>query len=72
MTDSSSMESTKMTYIRNEQGHYVCPECDVVKVKQNTMHYHMTKCRLKNKPVEERPLLDGSLLELRQVVAHRL
>jgi hypothetical protein len=55
MTDTTTMESTKMTYIRNEQGHYVCPECDVVKVKQNTMHYHMTKCRLKNKPVEERP-----------------
>lgn len=35
MTDSSSMESTKMAYIRNEQGHYVCPECGVVKAKQN-------------------------------------
>jgi DNA-directed RNA polymerase subunit RPC12/RpoP len=41
MTDTSTMESTKMTYIRNEQGHYVCPECGAIKAKQNTMHYHM-------------------------------
>ena len=54
MTDSSSMESTKMSYIRNEKGHYVCPECGGIKAKQNTMHYHMTKCRQKSKPVEER------------------
>lgn len=55
MTEPLPMESTKMTYIRNEQGHYVCPECGVVKAKQNTMHYHMTKCRLKNTPADERP-----------------
>ena len=54
MADSSSMESTKMTYIRNEQGHYVCPDCGVTQVKQNTMHYHMNKGRQKSKPVEER------------------
>lgn len=54
MADILPTESTKMTYIRNEQGHYVCPECDVVKVKQNTMHYHMIKCQQKNRPVEER------------------
>jgi len=49
------MESTKMTYIRDEQGHYVCPDCGVTKAKQNTMHYHMTKCKLKRLPMDERP-----------------
>lgn len=30
-------------YIRNENGHFVCPNCDVVKKNQNTMYYHMKK-----------------------------
>lgn len=32
---------SRMTYIRNEAGLYVCPECGITKDKQNTMHYHM-------------------------------
>lgn len=28
-------------YIVNENGHYVCPTCNVVKEKMNTMHYHL-------------------------------
>jgi hypothetical protein len=35
----------RMTYIKNEAGHYVCPDCGVTKEKQNTMHCHMRKCR---------------------------
>jgi KRAB domain-containing zinc finger protein len=30
-------------YIRNESGHFVCPNCEVVKKNQNTMYYHMKK-----------------------------
>lgn len=30
-------------YIRNEQGHFVCPRCKQVEVNQNTMHYHMKR-----------------------------
>ena len=29
------------TYIKNEDGAFVCPDCGIVKKKQNTMHYHM-------------------------------
>lgn len=29
------------TYIRTEQGTFVCPTCGVVKQRQNSMHYHM-------------------------------
>lgn len=29
------------SYIKNEHGHFVCPSCQVVKAKQNSMHYHM-------------------------------
>jgi hypothetical protein len=32
-----------LTYIRNEQGQFVCPDCNVVKTRQNSMHYHMKK-----------------------------
>lgn len=32
-----------MTYIRNADGHFVCPDCGIVKKRQNTMFYHMKK-----------------------------
>jgi len=31
------------TYIKNEDDHFVCPTCAVVKKNQNTMFYHMKK-----------------------------
>ncbi len=31
----------KRVYIKNDDGHFVCPHCDEVKEKQNTMFYHM-------------------------------
>jgi hypothetical protein len=37
------METAKFTYYKNADGHFVCPECNVVKIRQNTMHYHMKK-----------------------------
>ncbi len=33
--------ATKRTYTKNKDGHFVCPHCDEVKEKQNTMFYHM-------------------------------
>jgi len=30
-------------YIKNENGDFVCPNCEVVKKNQNTMYYHMKK-----------------------------
>lgn len=30
-------------YIKNEEGHFVCPHCNVTKKNQNTMHYHIRK-----------------------------
>jgi DNA-directed RNA polymerase subunit RPC12/RpoP len=32
-----------LTYTKNEQEEYVCPECDFTTTKQNTMHYHLKK-----------------------------
>jgi hypothetical protein len=32
-----------LTYIKNDKGHFVCPDCGVTKKNQNTMHYHMKK-----------------------------
>ena len=31
------------TYIKNEDGNFVCPDCGVIKKRQNSMHYHMKK-----------------------------
>ena len=30
-----------LTYIKNEQGLFVCPNCNIVEKHQSTMHYHM-------------------------------
>jgi len=32
-----------MKYIRNEDGDFVCPDCGIIKQRQNSMHYHMKK-----------------------------
>jgi hypothetical protein len=31
-------------YLKNEAGHFVCPNCGVTKERQNTMHYHLKRC----------------------------
>lgn len=36
-------QTQHFTYIRNQDGHFVCPECGIVKIRQNSMHYHMKK-----------------------------
>ena len=37
------MSTSRIEYIRNEDGHFVCPYCKKVKERQNTMHYHIHK-----------------------------
>jgi transcription elongation factor Elf1 len=37
------MSSIKLEYIKNNDGHFVCPYCGEIKERQNTMHYHMKK-----------------------------
>ena len=44
------MSSSK--YIRNEAGHFVCPHCDKVTEKQNTMYYHVKKHHTNDLPFE--------------------
>lgn len=40
---SKKMANPMLTYFKNEDGHFVCPDCHVVKKRQNSMHYHMKK-----------------------------
>ena len=41
----SSTSTMPFTYIKNDNGEFVCPHpgCGVIKKNQNTMHYHMKK-----------------------------
>ncbi len=41
--DEQPIKQTKSRYIRNEQGQFICPHCNVIKDNQNTMFYHMQK-----------------------------
>jgi hypothetical protein len=67
MSSSLSDESEiRLKYIRNADGHFVCPTCNVVKQNQSTMHYHMRKhtnktpfeCRFCNKGFLQRTAMD--------------
>jgi hypothetical protein len=54
------------TYIKNENGEYVCPDCGITKKNQNTMHYHMKRheeqlsyiCKLCKKGFLQKQTLD--------------
>ena len=35
--------TTMLHYIKNDKGEFVCPQCNIVKKRQNSMHYHMKK-----------------------------
>ena len=61
-------------YIKNEQGWFVCPSCNVVKQNQNTMYYHMKKhegklpyeCNICNKD-----FIQKTSLELHMISKHK-
>ena len=46
------MTVTISKYIRNAEGHFVCPHCPKVTEKQNTMYYHIKKNHEKDLPFE--------------------
>jgi len=45
---------TPSKYVKNNDGHYVCPhtECGKIAMNQNTMHYHIKKNHSENLPFE--------------------
>jgi DNA-directed RNA polymerase subunit RPC12/RpoP len=43
MSATCSRSKKTFTYLRNEDGQFVCPQCGVIKNRQNSMHYHMKK-----------------------------
>jgi hypothetical protein len=53
-------------YTRNIDGDFVCPDCGIIKKRQNSMHYHMKKhleelqysCKLCNKGFLQKQTLD--------------
>jgi hypothetical protein len=35
-----------ITYVKNNNGYFICPECGIEKKNQSTMHYHIKKHEL--------------------------
>ncbi len=66
--DCDHLLANKMTYkyIKDAEGNFVCPHCNVTKKNQNTMHYHMKKheeqlehvCKTCNKGFLQKQTLD--------------
>jgi hypothetical protein len=46
------MSAPDKKYIRNAEGKFVCPHCDKVTEKQNTMYYHIKKIHDQDLPFE--------------------
>ena len=45
-TDTMSESKKRMEYLYDSvKDEYTCPDCGIVKKKQNTMHYHMKRCQ---------------------------
>jgi len=44
--------SADKKYVRNTQGQFVCPHCDKLTEKQNTMYYHIKKIHDQDLPFE--------------------
>ena len=61
-------------YIRNSEGLFVCPTCNEVKAKQNTMYYHMKKHEEKL-PYEcnicKKEFIQKDSLELHMLARHK-
>ena len=66
--------SSLSKYIKNEQGYFVCPNCNIVKEKQNTMYYHMLKHEGKL-PYEcdicKKEFLQKTSLEVHKISKHK-
>ena len=46
----AKMSKPSVKYIRNDVGHFLCPHCDKVTEKQNTMYYHVKKTHMMDLP----------------------
>jgi len=46
------MSTSDKKYVRNAQGQFVCPHCDKITEKQNTMYYHIKKIHDQDLPFE--------------------
>jgi len=50
--DQNTPNAPLSKYVRNNDGHYVCPHCNEVKEKQNTMYYHIKKQHSQDLPFQ--------------------
>lgn len=66
ISSTESEPESRLKYIRNADGNFVCPTCNIVKKNQSTMHYHMKKhtnktpfeCRFCKKGFLQRTAMD--------------
>jgi len=59
-----------LTYHKNEDGEFVCPDCTMVTRNQNTMHYHLKKHMNENEMKYKCKECDKSFLQKQSLLVH--
>jgi hypothetical protein len=59
-------------YIKNAEGHFVCPHCEKVTEKQNTMYYHVKKNHTKDLPFQCKKCSDAPRFLQKSSYLHHL
>jgi hypothetical protein len=68
----TTLTNEKLTYIRNDLGHFVCPDCGETKARQNTMFYHMKKHAGVNTHVCTEPGCGKAFIQKSGLQQHRM
>jgi len=71
-TQTMHSESVVAKYLKNKDGDFVCPHCNVVKKKQNTMHYHIKRNHEQDFPYECKQCLNVPKFLQRSSYLHHL
>lgn len=66
------MTAPPSKYIKNADGHFVCPDCGKVTEKQNTMYYHIKKNHTKDLPFECKKCSDAPRFLQKSSYLHHL
>lgn len=70
--DKNNNKKAASKYIKNNDGNYVCPHCNKITQKQNTMHYHIRMNHTQDLPFECKRCEEGPKFLQKSSYLHHL